>query len=217
MDKWEDYPIKVLDIASLIMVTLPMVSSLSSGGVLAGPRCPPPLYGCFLRVERSSLQMISLLFFRSSLWTTSRVNGSLCEWRRLHVLRGPNHLGEGPSRPAQAHFGLIRSPLRTHGSSWHFALCPLQLHHLDDVILASKMEGLLAWSSVFYASILGGCSFVTLWSLPPLGVILSCSQTRTGLLNCSFELGVPPYFMSMFSCKNITLPNAHTKMNLLYH
>jgi hypothetical protein len=62
-----------------------------------------------------------------------------------------------------------------------------------------------------------GRSFVTLRSLPPLGVISSCSQTRTGLLNCSFELVATPSFMSMFSYKNITLPNAHTKMNLLYH
>jgi hypothetical protein len=62
-----------------------------------------------------------------------------------------------------------------------------------------------------------GCSFVTLRSLPPLGVISSCSRTRTGLLNCSFEFVVTPFFMSMFSCKNITLSNAHTKMNLLYH
>jgi hypothetical protein len=61
-----------------------------------------------------------------------------------------------------------------------------------------------------------GCSFVTLPSLPPFGVISSSSQTRMGLLNCSFEL-VTSSFMSMFSCKNITLPNAHTKMNLLYH
>jgi hypothetical protein len=29
------------------------------------------------------------------------------------------------------------------------------LHDFDDVILASKMEVLFAWSSVFYASILG--------------------------------------------------------------
>jgi hypothetical protein len=62
-----------------------------------------------------------------------------------------------------------------------------------------------------------GCSFITLWSLPPLGVISSSSQTRTRLLNCSFELVVTPSFMSMFSYKNITLPNVHTKMNLLYH
>jgi hypothetical protein len=62
-----------------------------------------------------------------------------------------------------------------------------------------------------------GCSFVTLQSLPPLGTISSCSQTRTRLFNCSFELVVTPSFMSMFSYKNIILPNAHTKMNLLYH
>jgi hypothetical protein len=62
-----------------------------------------------------------------------------------------------------------------------------------------------------------GCSFVTLRSLTPLGMISSSSQTRTGLRNCSFELVVTPSFMSMFSCKNITFPNAHTKPNLLYH
>jgi hypothetical protein len=42
MDKWEDYPIKVLDIASLIMVTLLTVSSFFS------------TYGCFHRVRWSS-------------------------------------------------------------------------------------------------------------------------------------------------------------------
>jgi hypothetical protein len=62
-----------------------------------------------------------------------------------------------------------------------------------------------------------GCSCVTLWSLPPLGVISSSSQIRTRLLNYSFELVVTLSFMSMFPYKNITLPNAHTKMNLLYH
>jgi hypothetical protein len=61
-----------------------------------------------------------------------------------------------------------------------------------------------------------GCSFVTLWSLPPLKVISSSSWTRTRLRNCSFELVVNPSFMSMFSYINITLPNACTKMNLLY-
>jgi hypothetical protein len=62
-----------------------------------------------------------------------------------------------------------------------------------------------------------GCSFVTLWSLSPLGVISLSSQTRRGFLSCSFELVVTPSFMSMFSYKNITLPNAHTKMILLDH
>jgi hypothetical protein len=61
-----------------------------------------------------------------------------------------------------------------------------------------------------------GCSFVALRSLPPLEVISSSSWTRRRLLNCSFELVVNMSFMSMFSYINITLPNAHTKMNLLY-
>jgi hypothetical protein len=43
MDNSVDYPIKVLGIAPLIMVTLPTVSSLSSGGFVPGPRRPPPL------------------------------------------------------------------------------------------------------------------------------------------------------------------------------
>jgi hypothetical protein len=97
-------------------------------------------------------------------------NGSLsCEWRHLHELRvedpsgarkgGPNRRWNwarptGLGRPAQAHPGLARSPLRSRGSSCIYALCPLHLHYFDDVILASKMEVLLAWSSVFYASIL---------------------------------------------------------------
>jgi hypothetical protein len=61
-----------------------------------------------------------------------------------------------------------------------------------------------------------GRSFVTLWSLPPLEVISSSSWTRTRLRNCSFELVLNPSFMSMFSYINTTLPNACTKMNLLY-
>jgi hypothetical protein len=61
------------------------------------------------------------------------------------------------------------------------------------------------------------CCFVTLRSLSPLEVISSRSQTRTRLLNSSFEFVVTLSFKSMFSCKNITLRNAHTKMNLLCH
>jgi hypothetical protein len=49
-----------------------------------------------------------------------------------------------------------------------------------------------------------------------LEVISSSSWTWTRLLNCSFELVMNPSFMSMFSYINITLPNANTKMNLLY-
>jgi hypothetical protein len=62
MDKWEDYPIKVLDMAPLIMVTLPTVCSCFS-------TC-----GCFLRVERSSFDDLPPLSL-SSLWMASR-----CEW-----------------------------------------------------------------------------------------------------------------------------------------
>jgi hypothetical protein len=88
------------------------------------------------------------------------VNGSLpCEWRRLQGFRvedpsgakkgGPNRCRKwaGPAalgRPAQAHFGPVRSPLPSPGSSGDYALCPLHLHDFDDVILASKMEVLLA-------------------------------------------------------------------------
>jgi hypothetical protein len=68
MDKWEDYPIKVLGIAPLVMVVLPTVSSFSS-------TC-----GCFLRVERSFSQTISLLF---SLYLVDGFSG---EWRHLHIL-----------------------------------------------------------------------------------------------------------------------------------
>jgi hypothetical protein len=48
----------------------------------------------------------------------------------------------GPT--AQAHPGPARSPLRSRGSSCIYALYPLHLHYFDDVILASKMEVLLA-------------------------------------------------------------------------
>jgi hypothetical protein len=88
-------------------------------------------------------------------WPLS-ANGSLFrEWRRLQGLRVENPSGArkgGPNRPwdwarpaglgrlAQAHPGPARSPLRSHGSSGDYALCPLHLHHFDDVILASKME-----------------------------------------------------------------------------
>jgi hypothetical protein len=68
--------------------------------------------GCFIRVEQSFSRMTSLLSFLSSLWTTSRTNGSLCEWRCPHRLRvasssrsrngGPNRRRDGPGRPVWA-------------------------------------------------------------------------------------------------------------------
>jgi hypothetical protein len=40
--------------------------------------------------------------------------------------------------------GPVWLPLRSRGSSCNYALCPLHLHYFDNVILASKMEVLLA-------------------------------------------------------------------------
>jgi hypothetical protein len=157
MDKWEHYPIKVLDMAPLMMVMLLTVSSFFS-------TC-----GCFLQLSdpspKRSPSSLSL-----ACGCSLSVNGSLsCKWRRLHELRvevsssarigRPNQPPKwarpaGLDRPAQAHLGPVRSPLRSCGSSCIYALCPLHLHYFDNAILASKMEVLLAWSLVFYASIL---------------------------------------------------------------
>jgi hypothetical protein len=68
----------------------------------------------------------------------------------LHVqeTRGPNRprMGQagrtGPTGPGASRPGLVAPSL-----PWvlmYYALCPLQLHHFDDVILVSKMEVLLA-------------------------------------------------------------------------
>jgi hypothetical protein len=74
MDKWEDYPIKVLDMAPLIMVTLPTKSSSFC------------TWGCFLRVERSSSEDLPPLS-QACGWPLSVNDSLLYEWRRLHELR----------------------------------------------------------------------------------------------------------------------------------
>jgi hypothetical protein len=130
--------------APLIMVTLSTVSS-------------SPLVGASFELGDLPLE-ISLLSIACG-WPLG-VNGSLfCEWWRLQGLRvedpscarkgGPNRHRNwarpaGFCRPAQAHPGLVRSPLRSRGALCDYALCPLYLHHFDDVILASKMEVLRA-------------------------------------------------------------------------
>jgi hypothetical protein len=113
--------------ASLIMVTLPMLSSFFS-------TC-----GCFLRVERSFSRTISLLLSLSLAcgWSLG-ANGSLsCEWRRLHELRVEGSLGArkgGPNRPPKwarpawadwprpnsARFGRPFTPVGPH-AFMHFA------------------------------------------------------------------------------------------------
>jgi hypothetical protein len=171
MDKWEDYPIKVLDIAPLIMVTLPMVSSFFS------------TRGCFLRDGRSSSGDLPPLSLACG-WPPG-VNGSpSSEWRCLQGFRVENPSGArkgrpnrppewakptGLGRPAHAHPGPVRSPHRSRGSLGNYALCPFHLHDFDDVILASKMEVLHAWSSVFYASIPWGVPLCSTLVLATIG------------------------------------------------
>jgi hypothetical protein len=100
MDKWKDYPIKVLDIALLIMVTLPTVSSFFS-------TC-----GCFLRDGRSSsgdlpplsLYLVDGLSVRMAL---SFANGGTSRTLGLKILRvlgkgGRTDPRSGPGRLAWA-------------------------------------------------------------------------------------------------------------------
>jgi hypothetical protein len=75
-----------------------------------------------------------------SLITPGRGHPLVLEPHKVLNWARPADLG----RPAQAHPGLVRSPLRSRGSSCIYALCPLHLHHFDDVILTSKMEVLRA-------------------------------------------------------------------------
>jgi hypothetical protein len=132
--------------APLTMVTLLVVSSFFS-------TC-----GCFLRVGQSSSGNLPPLSLACG-WPLG-ANGSLfCEWRRLQDFTvedpsgarkgGPNRPPDwarpaGLGRPAQAHPGPVQSPLHSHWSSCDYVLCPLDLHHFYYVILASKMEVLIA-------------------------------------------------------------------------
>jgi hypothetical protein len=94
---------------------------------------------------------------------TSRANGSLFANGGASLYLGLKdlHVQEKGGRTdprgglAQAHPGPVWSPLRSRGSSCIYALCPLHLHHFDDVIHTSKMEVFLACSPAFYASIPG--------------------------------------------------------------
>jgi hypothetical protein len=112
----------------------------------------PSIWAILLRRSPSSLSL-------ACGWPLG-VNVSLyCEWRCLQGFRvedpssarkvGPNRPRDwarpaGLGRPAQAHPNPVRSPLRSRGSSCDYVLCPVHLHHFDDVILASKMKVLRA-------------------------------------------------------------------------
>jgi hypothetical protein len=159
------------------MVSLPTVSSFFS------------TYGCFLRGGRSPSGDLPPLSLACG-WPPGANGSPPLEWRRLQGFRvedpsgarkgGPNRPPEwaGPAglcRPAQAHLGPVRSPLRSRGSSGDYALCPFHLHDFDDVILASKMEVLSVHEVRSFTLQSPGVFLVALRSLPPLEVISSSS------------------------------------------
>jgi hypothetical protein len=207
----------VLDIAPLIMVTLPTVSSFFSN-------C-----GWFLRDGRSPSGYLPSLSLACG-WPPGANSSPFREWWRLQDFRvedpsgarkggwtnsgvdqagRPGPTGPGPPRPGSV----------AHSLPWvlmHLCTLPLPLAwfwwchpRVQDGGSPCMKFGLLCFNP-------RGCSFVALRSSPPLEVISSSSWTRTRLRKCSFELVVNPSFMSMFSYINTTLPNACTKMNLLY-
>jgi hypothetical protein len=222
MDKWEDCPIKVLGIAPLIMVTLRTVSSFSSGGVMAGPRRPPPLVvASFNKSDPPNKWSLSSPSSLACGWPLGRMAPSLYEWRRLHgsMVASSSHsrngaeptqewarpTDRGPSRPGSVAPSLPWVLLTFCTLSPPIASIWRHHPHVHDIWSSHMKFGLLRFNP-------RGCSFVTLRYSPPLGVISSCSRTRTRLLIYSFERVVTLSFLSMFSCKNITLPNAHTKI-----
>jgi hypothetical protein len=207
MDEQGDYPIKVLYIAPLIMVSLLTMPSFFS-------TC-----GCFLRGGRSPSSL-------SSLWMAS-----WCEWlflRRMAAPPGfygwrsfgckergaepatevgwagrPGPTGLGPSQPGSVAPSLpwvlrwlctLPPPL-----AWFWRCHP---RVQDGGSPRMKFDFLTLQSS--------GVFLVALWSLPPLEVISSSSWTRIRLRKCSFELVANPSFMSMFSYINTILSNACT-------
>jgi hypothetical protein len=112
MDEQGDYHIKVLDMAPLIKVTLPTVSSFFS-------TC-----GCFLRDGRfpsGDLPSLSL----DCGWPPGANGSAPCEWRRLQDFRvenpsGARRGGQIDPRPTSARFGRPFAPVGPH-AFMHFA------------------------------------------------------------------------------------------------
>jgi hypothetical protein len=179
-------PIKVLDMALLIMVTLLTVSSFFS-------TCR-----CFLRGGRSSSGDLPHLSLACG-WPLGANGSLLCEWRRLQGLRvedpsgarkgSRTDVGSGPGQPAWA--DRPRPIPARFGRPWVLRwLCTLPLPfacfwrchpRVQDGGSPCMKFGLLHFNP-------WGCSFVALRSLPPLEVISSSSWTGTRLRECSFEL-----------------------------
>jgi hypothetical protein len=125
----------------------------------------------------------------SSVCMASRANGSLSsEWQRLQQLRVEGSSGARKGRPngpqewarpaglgrsAQAHPGPVRSPAPVGRHVFmHFAPSTCIILTMS----SSRPRWRFSLHEVRYFMLQSsGCSFVTLWSLPPLGVISSSS------------------------------------------
>jgi hypothetical protein len=179
--------------------------------------------GCFLRVGRSpsgDLPPLSL-----ACWWPAGANGSLpCEWRHLQGFRVDNPSGARKGGKPMSEVGQAGRPGSIGpGPLWPGSVAPSLpwvLMHLCNFPIPFAwfwwchprvQDGGFRWMKFDLLRFNPrGCSFVALWSLPPLEVISSSSWTWTRLRKCSFELVVNPSFMSMFSYINTTLPNACT-------
>jgi hypothetical protein len=141
MDEQGDYPIKVLIMAPLIMVSLPTVSSFFS------------TRGCFLQGGRSPSRDLPPLSLACG-WPPG-ANGSPfpsnggAQAFRVQDPSGARKMG--PNRPPKwagpAGLGLPRPRSVAPLLPWvlmRLRTLPLHLHDFDDVILASKMEVLFA-------------------------------------------------------------------------
>jgi hypothetical protein len=120
MDKQGDYPIKVLIMAPLIMVSLPTVSSFFS------------TRGCFLRGGRSPSSLSSLWMASSCEWLSPSVewrHPGFLEFKLLRVQGTWDLTGHrsGLGRPAWAHLGPVRSPLSLLWVLMHLCTFPAQL------------------------------------------------------------------------------------------
>jgi hypothetical protein len=162
-------------------------------------------------------------------WPLGANDSLSCEWRRLHELRvegssgarkgGPNRPPKwarpaGLGRPAQTQLGSVRSPLRSVVLMYLCTLPPLfalfwRCHpRVQDGGSPCMKSGLSRFNP-------RGCSFVTLRSLPPFKWFHQAHKHEQDSLT-PLKLVVNSFFMPMFPYINITLPDAHTKMNLLY-
>jgi hypothetical protein len=133
-------------------------------------------------------------------------------WRKGATNRPRN----GTGRSAQAHPGPVRLLPLPSCPSWHFSFLLNYLCHFGTNYSSNKTEVF----SHELPSLRSGprrCFYCITLVLATFGSISSCTWIWTELLLWLFDIDVSPSFLSVFSYKNITLQNAHTKLNLLYH